>query len=190
MSNLKFSLWIVFFLFVFWLTGLVFFATHTLNLTGSYETKADIAVVLTGDTGRITAAARLLRRNNVPVLFISGVGGGAELDALSGSDILSENDKQKISLGRKALNTRENALETRDFLQGREVKSILLITSYYHIPRSKLEFKRVFPDAVIKPYPVFNTKSSYKSLKLLVKEYNKFILASIRAKFFKIIGME
>jgi len=190
LGKIKIYLWIVLMLFCLWSAGFVFFARYTLNLQSSNNIDADVAVVLTGDTGRITTAARLLRKSHTNMLFISGVGGGAELEALSGSDILSEADKSKISLGRKAENTRENALETKDFLKDKDVKSILLITSYYHVPRSMLEFKRVVPDVYIKPYPVFNNKSPYKGLKLLVKEYNKFILSFIRAKFFKIIGLE
>jgi uncharacterized SAM-binding protein YcdF (DUF218 family) len=189
--KVKFYLWITLIpLLCLWLAGFLWFAHYTLTLENKDDINADVTVVLTGDTGRLMAAARLLRKNHTDMLFISGVGGGAELDALSGSDILSEYDKQKISLGRKAINTRENALETKTFLQDKNVKSMLLVTSYYHIPRSTLEFKRALPEVYIKPYPVFNTKPPYKSLKLLIKEYNKFILSFIRAKFFKCIGME
>lgn len=190
LGKIKFLLCFIFAMLCLWIGGLVCFAYYTLNLSGEGDTSADISVVLTGDAGRLTAAARLLRKNNAEILFISGVGGGAELDALTGSDILTDLDKQKIYLGRSAENTRENALETAAFLEGKDIHSILLVTSYYHIPRSVLEFKRVLPEMIIKPYPVFHSKSSYKSFKLLIKEYNKFVLSFIRAKSLKIIGLE
>ncbi len=172
-----------------WLIGFVCFAVYALNLENDDAT-ADVTVVLTGDTGRLSTAAKLLQQNKDHILFISGVGGGAELNALSGSDILNDEEKKRISIGRTAENTRENALETKDFLVGKKVHSMLLVTSYYHMPRSMVEFKRVFPDTQIKPYPVFTQKTSFRSFKLLMKEYNKFILAFTRATFFKITNLE
>ena len=80
--KVKFYLWITLIpLLCLWLAGFLWFAHYTLTLENKDDINADVTVVLTGDTGRLMAAARLLRKNHTDMLFISGVGGGAELDA-------------------------------------------------------------------------------------------------------------
>lgn len=172
-----------------WFTGFLLFIYHIENLSADKDIHSDVIVVLTGDKGRISAAAQILQQETDALLFISGVGGGAALEALSGTKTLSNEQKQFISIGRKALNTRQNALETAEFIKDKpNIKTILLVTSYYHLPRSLVEFKRTIPDNInIKTYPLksdTNERHLGMKYKLLLKEYNKFILASMRAFIF------
>ena len=53
---------------------------------------------------------------------------------------IKANDENKIELGRKAKNTIENAIETEEWIRKNNIKSIRLVTSSYHIPRSMQEF--------------------------------------------------
>lgn len=178
---------------IIWTVGFFVFVHYVNNLASDDDLSADVIVVLTGDKGRVPTAAHLFHQETTARLFISGVGGGVELDALSGTKQLSRKKKESVVLGRGALNTRQNALETADFVKNHNVSSILLVTSYYHIPRSLVEFERVLPDVDIKLYPIkedLNPRTGFKRYKLLMKEYNKFILAEIRALTLKMIAWE
>lgn len=90
-------------------------------------------------------------------------------------------------LGHAADNTIGNARETAGWIAQENFRSLRLVTASYHMPRSLVEFRRTMPDIRIVPHPVF--PEGFKgeawwrwpgTFRLLVAEYNKFLLASIR----------
>ena len=70
-------------------------------------------------------------------------------------------------------------------LRKNNIKSIRLITSYYHIPRSKLIFDKYLPNTLIIYHPIslshtdFTSIFNSQTLYLLFSEYNKYILTYI-----------
>ena len=62
-----------------------------------------------------------------------------------------------------------------------KIKSIYLVTSNYHMPRSMAEFSYYNPKLEIVAYPVFSDKvskkwwKSWRTFTLLAGEYNKFL---------------
>ena len=92
-----------------------------------------------------------------------------------------------------AQDTRGNAKETAAWIQKNQVKSIILITSFYHMPRSIFEVLKETPDLRIIPQPVF-PKSFNNSVDwirtryawLLFIEYHKFLATHLQDLFERI----
>ncbi len=175
----KFFSLIAFALFATWILGFILFIKYiqTLNPDDNIV-KTDAIVVLTGGSQRIATAAELFKQDYAKKMFISGVGGGAKLKAMTGTDIIPEEKKFHIVLGRDAENTKENAIETAEWIKKEGFKSLLLVTAAYHMPRSLFELKKAMPDVTLIPYPVFPQalqNDNKIAFKWLFIEYNKFI---------------
>ena len=61
-----------------------------------------------------------------------------------------------------------------------------LVTSAYHMPRSLLEFRRIMPEMIIVPHPVFpedyNPRHWWRwpgSPGLVISEYSKYLVAVV-----------
>jgi uncharacterized SAM-binding protein YcdF (DUF218 family) len=105
--------------------------------------KADIAVVLAGDTvgHRIEKAAELIREGYVPAALISGPPGfygGHESDYAIAYAVRQGFPAQWfIALPHSALSTREEARVVLAELRRRNVRSFLLVTSDFHTARAR-----------------------------------------------------
>ena len=171
-----------------WVGGLIWFASLVNQAPEDTETKTDAIVVLTGGTERVAAAVDLLKQQKAEKLLISGVNEKVDWVLLAQTiDELPENLADNITLGHVACNTRENALESKDWLDKNGFTSLRLVTASYHMPRSLSEFKDVMPDALIIPHPIFPQTVKHDewwkypgTAALLISEYNKFLLVSLR----------
>lgn len=142
--------------------------------------QVDGIVALTGGGSRLDVAVALFERGWGERLLISGVNTQA-----------SKRDLKKLAHGRKrfdccadlgyaAENTFGNAKEAAAWTRFHRYRSILLVTSRYHMPRSIAEFHDVMPDVAVIPYPVDaetgkGTPGHLRALKLLHSEYAKFL---------------
>ena len=95
-----------------------------------------------------------------------------------------------VELGFEAKDTRGNAVETAEWIKSRKARTILLVTSNYHMPRSLFELCRLMPDIKIITYPVVSDTLMLDtlwqwpgSLKLLWTEYHKLLIAGTRGVF-------
>ncbi len=139
-------------------------------------------VVLTGGKMRIEKGVNLLAKGYGGKLFISG--------AFKPSDIKMKYGDEKVTkelfdccvfFGDKAKNTLENAYEVQKWLQGNpEINNIMLVSSYYHLPRSLMIFeKKINSDIII--YPVLAESDIdlrtelFFHIKLIISEYFKVI---------------
>ncbi len=181
--------------FCIYLLGFVYFAL-TLEYEPEYTNeKTDAIIVLTGETRRITDSIAELNKGNSPKLFISGVYLQAPISKVIDKTIIELQKgkklttspnllKSKISTGR-AENTIENALESAVWVKNNNVESIRLITSFYHMPRAKLLFKKYLPKTIIIHHPISFSQSKITTLTnthmlgLIFSEYNKYILTYI-----------
>ncbi|MDG1287290.1 MAG: YdcF family protein [Rickettsiales bacterium] len=179
-----------------WVVGFVSFIgqvpKQTLGTPISQD-KASLGVVLTGGQGRIIHGLIKLYEGRVPQLLITGVNentSNKQLFANTGNPLgsrLYERFQKRIHIGRKARSTRGNALEVKEFLKGKpRTKSIMLITTNYHMPRSLHEFRRVLPDSYrIIAEPAFSPKfpadwwRNKDSALLLVSEYHKLAISYV-----------
>ncbi len=171
--------------FAAWFGGFVWFA-HYIN---SYEidtsTKTDAIIVLTGGKNRISEGIKLLNENLADKLFISGVPEDVSIKQIEKQANISAVDENKIELGRKAKNTIENAIETEEWIKKNDIKSIRLVTSSYHIPRSLQEFiihVTMENDLEVILNPIYSPNVNHKwwkswgTFRLLIMEYNKFLV--------------
>ncbi len=163
-----------------WLIGFVVFILYVFSFHFVQDTKADSIVAWTGGNYRINTAISLLQQGQADKLLISGVNKSVKSDSFLKD--LSPEIRAKIDLGYQATTTEENATETADWVYKNKVHSIILVTSFYHIPRSLLEIKYALPKATIYPYPIwpkdFTESTSWMHTRAafhLFVEYHKFL---------------
>ena len=142
--------------FVVWLAGLGYFLYEGLSAGGDKAAPTDAIVVLTGGRFRLESGIGLLEAHRARKLFISGVNQHVDRAALLRVlGPLPDSASCCIVLGHEADNTYGNARETAEWIQREGYHSLRLVTSWYHIPRSRLEFERAMPDIAVLLNPVF-----------------------------------
>jgi uncharacterized SAM-binding protein YcdF (DUF218 family) len=185
MRAISFLIRIVFVTGVIYAAGfLVFFFTLPRpNDVDGESVDADAIVVLTGQGRRLGAAVDLLRRGAGRRLLITGVNPDIdkeELDrALDGGVAFN----CCADLGFSAVDTRTNALETRDWARMHGYNSLIVVTGYEHMPRSLLEFSAEMPGVTLIPYAVGQSESGNEmdaSLRQVNAEYAKYLASWIR----------
>jgi len=146
------------------------------------EKNADAIVVLTGGRGRVEEGLRLYRENKGRWLLFIGVD-----RTVQKGDLLKRGEGQRdetgIILEKVSRNTLENAFYARDLIVKKEITSITLITSRYHMKRATLIFRNLLPkDVAIYPHPVDSKNLKMKwwndsgSFRLLFTEFYKYCL--------------
>lgn len=168
--------------------GFVAFASTIVTEQDAPDTSADGIVVLTGGQSRIKEAVKLLAGGKAKRLFISGV------YARTSREQLAEQVPESkplfdccIDIGRDAQDTIGNAVETRAWAREKGFRSLIVVTSGYHMPRSIAEFRRIMPDTEFTPYSVLSNNvrmdrwwQDGDTLRLLFTEYVKYIPAMTR----------
>src|ERR1700720_4110924 len=151
---------------------------------------ADGIVVLTGGSSRVSDAMELLAAGYGKRLLISGVHPTNAASDISRS--LSDNQSLLsccVDLDRSAVNTRSNAAETRRWARERGFKSLIVVTSNYHMPRAIVEFSHAMPDIALIPFAVVGDKwrdepwwTNGATVRLLLLEYVKYVAAEVRVR--------
>lgn len=165
--------------------GFVWFVWQTQKKPEDQHTKTDAIVVLTGGQNRIEVGYDLLTKNLGKDLFVSGVSKNLDIQRFSAAYAANPDLKNHTHVGHEAQNTKENAVETKQWLEKKNYHSIRLVTAGYHVPRSLLEFHRLMPEMKIIPHPIVPDSLkdqnlwSYGVLRLLFKEYFKFIVIAL-----------
>lgn len=171
--------------FMLWMIGLVVFCLYALSFKYAPEKHSDAVVVLTGGTNRIKTGLDLMQKTNAEYMLISGVNKEVSQNELFPN--IKNEDLRKITLGYEALDTVGNAQEIKSWIKGKNIKSILLVTSFYHMPRSIFEIKKINKDIQIRPWTVF-PKSFNHSVEwiktryawLLFIEYHKYLFVQLK----------
>lgn len=177
-------------LFVGGAVGFVAFLSQLRGVEIVPGRKADGIVVLTGGSSRVSDAMELLAAGYGRRLLISGV---HPTNAASDiSRLLPENQAFMnccVDLDRSAVNTRSNAAETRRWTQERGFRSLIVVTSNYHMPRAIVELSHAMPDVALIPFAVVGDKwreepwwTSGSTLRLLLSEYVKYVAAELRVR--------
>jgi uncharacterized SAM-binding protein YcdF (DUF218 family) len=159
---------------------------------------ADGIVVLTGGSSRVSDAMELLAGGYGKRLLISGVHPTNDVSDISRS--LPENpssDNQSllgccVDLDRSAVNTHSNAAETRRWAHERGFKSLIVVTSNYHMPRAIAEMSHAMPDVTLIPFAVVGDKwrdepwwTNGATFRLLLSEYVKYVAVEMRVQLAK-----
>jgi uncharacterized SAM-binding protein YcdF (DUF218 family) len=170
---------------VLFVAGFGWFLWIVPNEEAVLDRSADGIVVLTGGASRTADGMELLAAGKGKRLLISGAHrttNQAELMRL-----LPEHEKIIaccVDVDRAALNTVGNATGTRQWVKERGFRSVIVVTSNYHMPRAMAELSNQIPDVDLIPFPVISAKSAgwtqAASARLLVSEYVKYIVAVLR----------
>ncbi|MCC8957437.1 YdcF family protein [Bradyrhizobium sp. Pear77] len=151
---------------------------------------ADGIVVLTGGSSRVSDAMELLAAGYGKRLLISGVHPTNDANDISRSVPDSQGLMRCcVDLDRSAVNTRSNAAETRRWAHERGFKSLIVVTSNYHMPRAIVELSHAMPDITLIPFAVVGDKwrdepwwTSGGTFRLLLSEYAKYVAAEMRVR--------
>src|SRR5213595_1138412 len=134
--------------FVVAAVGFVGFLSQLRGVEVKPARNADGIVVLTGGSSRVSDAMELLAGGYGKRLLISGVHPTSAVSDISRS--LPDNQSLLlrccVDLDRSAVNTRSNAAETRRWARERGFKSLIVVTSNYHMPRAIVELSHAMPD--------------------------------------------
>jgi uncharacterized SAM-binding protein YcdF (DUF218 family) len=165
--------------------GFVVFLSQLRDSEAPPDHKADGIVVLTGGASRVSDAMELLAAGFGKRLLISGVHPSSAASAISRT--LPEGQSYFnccVDLDRSAVNTRSNAAETRRWAHERGFKSLIVVTSNYHMPRAIVELSHAMPDVELIPYAVVGDKwreepwyEGGPTLRLVLSEYVKYVAA-------------
>jgi uncharacterized SAM-binding protein YcdF (DUF218 family) len=149
---------------------------------------ADGIVALTGGAQRIADAARLLNQGRGQRLLVSGVNPGTGRDDLRRMLGLSNALAACcLDIDYAALNTEGNAIETARWTRANGYRSLIVVTSAYHIPRTMLLLGDQLPGVSLHAYPVVTEAMRLErwwehpgTVRLLAGEFVKYLYAQVK----------
>jgi uncharacterized SAM-binding protein YcdF (DUF218 family) len=174
-----------------WLIGLAWFVIASVVVQVDRASATDAIVVLTGGRLRLEAGVALLAAGKARKLFVSGVNPTVDRDELLRAlGPAAEREACCIVLGHAAADTFGNAHETADWMRQERYRSLRLVTSWYHMRRSLLEFSRAMPGVTVVAHPVYARHSEAEgwrgwvaAVPVVIGEYHKYAAAWLRPLF-------
>jgi len=145
--------------------------------------QADYLVVLGGESGqRVIGAAELYHAGVAPRVFVTGEGDCLLIERRL---VMAGVPADRIDHECESTSTMENAQMTRKALAGRQVRSAVLVTSWYHTGRALKVFRQVWPEVTWGAHGVFPGDTLTKSVPLyesgsILAEYVKRAWYAIR----------
>jgi uncharacterized SAM-binding protein YcdF (DUF218 family) len=168
-----------------WLAGFALFLLAARSTPSDAPPHVDGIVALTGAPGRVDAALRLLADGRADRLLISGVAAGASLEDIAHEAPALGTQSQpwspRVTLGHVATNTQGNAREAAAWAQAHDLRSLLVVTSDWHLPRAMAELARAMPDRQLYAMPVASEAdhrpmASLAGWRLLAGEFSKWLV--------------
>jgi uncharacterized SAM-binding protein YcdF (DUF218 family) len=143
--------------------------------------RADGIVALTGGDDRVSTGLALLAQHDAPRLLISGAGRGTYLGDFTSDGVeAATRYASAITLGHMAGTTHGNALEAADWAHTYHLRTLIIVTADYHMPRAMLEMHRELPGIRLIPAPVrppaMDALFSLPTIRLLSSEYTKYLV--------------
>lgn len=189
---------VVFLTFLAWLLGGVYFcrmvfqfADERAVVVPAFPEKAGVAA-LTGGRNRIARGVELLEMGVGSRLLISGVQKGTTFAQIAAREDVHLKEGQAVDLGYQATDTVGNALEIKAWVNEHQLERLAVVTSFYHIPRARLELERFLPAlnmrfyAVKTPFVLREWWKSPRSFGFLMAEYTKFLVVYAQ---YKVLGL-
>lgn len=167
--------------------GFVWFIWHVPAEEVPLERDADGIVALTGGASRITDAIELLASGRGKRLLISGANRATNSNEISRLNPEFEPWVRCCVDFDRSLNTLGNAVETKRWAERRGFRSLIIVTSNYHMPRALAEIAHQLPDVVLVPFPVVTDRQRserwwghWVTTRRMFIEYVKYVFAQVR----------
>ena len=151
------------------------------------DRNADGIVALTGGASRIADAIELLASGRGKRLLISGAYRATNSKEISRLNPEFERWVRCCVDFDRSLNTLGNAIETKRWAERRGFRSLIVVTSNYHMPRALAEISHQLPDVALVPFPVVTERqradpwwARTATARLMVSEYLKYVFAKLR----------
>ena len=129
-----------------------------------------VAADLSEGADRVLHAARLFRAKKAPLVVVTGgagpAGGEDAPESRDMADLLVEWGVPRGAIVEEssALDTHENAVETKRLLDARGLKQVLLVTSALHMPRALATFRAAGVDAIACPTDFLSVDADHRTL--------------------------
>ena len=158
-------------LFLVWALGFLWFVVFLPKPAESART--DAVIVPTGGPGRIARGLELLDKGLADRMLVSGVDSEVRPGEFAAEFGVSPAEMACcVTLGFAAVDTRSNAAETAKWVAQKEVRSLRLVTTDWHMRRARYELGRALGDKVtILPDAV----RSQPNFATLLREYHKYL---------------
>jgi len=167
--------------------GFVWFVRHVPAEEVSLTRNAEGIVALTGGASRIADAIELLASGRGKRLLISGAYRATNSNEISRLNPEFERWVRCCVDFDRSLNTLGNAIETKRWAQSRGFRSLIVVTSNYHMPRALAEIAHQLPDVALVPFPVVTDRQraerwwvGWGTTRRMFIEYVKFVFAKLR----------
>ena len=167
--------------------GFVWFVSMVPTEEIKLDRNADGIVALTGGASRIVDAMELMAVKRAQRLLISGANRSTNANELSRLHPEFATIVHCCVDFDRSLNTLGNAIETRKWAEQRHIRSLIVVTSGYHMPRAMAEIAHQLPGVTLIPFPVLSEKlrlepwwSSAATARLILLEYLKFLFSHVR----------
>jgi uncharacterized SAM-binding protein YcdF (DUF218 family) len=167
--------------------GFIWFVRHVPAEEVSLHRDADGIVALTGGASRITDAIELLASGRGKRLLISGAYRGTNSNEISRLNPEFARWVRCCVDFDRSLNTLGNAVETKRWAESRGFRSLIVVTSNYHMPRALAEIAHQLPEVTLVPFPVVTDRQRAErgwvggaTTRRMVTEYLKFLFTKLR----------
>lgn len=170
--------------------GFVWFVQVVAGEEAPLRENADGIVVLTGGASRITDAIELLAAGHGKRLLITGVHRSTSPREISRT--VPNHERLLaccVDLDYSAVNTLGNAEEARRWAKRQGFRSLIVVTSNYHMPRTMAELARQLPDVRLVPFAVVSDTmraepwwANGETSRILLSEYLKYVVAQVRMR--------
>ena len=160
-------------------------------LTNANDNDTIGIVALTGGRNRIETAVKLLNNGVGERMLISGVKPGTKVQTITSRENVELSTDKTVDLGYQATDTVGNAKEVKIWANLYGMQKIYVVTSFYHIPRSRLELERELPNKdlsfIAANTPFISQKwKNWRSTYFMAKEYIKFLIVYVQ---YKMLGL-
>lgn len=158
-----------------WVCGFLWFAV---TLPGPLnDVQSEAVIVPTGAAGRIERGLELLESGKAATMLVTGVDPDVTAEEFAAQfDVPMNVMECCVTLGFFAVDTRTNATETKSWLERRDLRSIRLVTSDWHMRRAAHELRRTLPSSIELQEDSVATEPS---LRILFVEYHKLLASRI-----------
>ena len=182
---------VIFLAMVAYAIGFVLFVSSLPDTPATTPT-ADGIVALTGGGERLDTAVSLLEHGVGKRLLVSGVSPETTKETVGKMSEGGSRFRCCADIGYAAEDTHGNAEEAAQWTRENHFRSLVIVTSRYHMPRTMKEFSAVLPNVSLIAYPVDQSRVDLsgwwrhpRTIGLLHREYVKYLATLVATRLLR-----